>query len=101
MGDRAPANVLADEGRLHLVFQTEWDERVRDGARAAGLHITRACHFRMRSDSTRPFLTTYELRREPATLESETLAVRRSSGEYTPEFRELRRELGMSDAPTR
>lgn len=87
------SKLLAEEGRFHLVFQTEWNERVEDSARDASLHIVDVCDFRMRTDSNEPFLTTYELRRDPAPRSSRTLAVRDPEGAYTPEFRALRKEL--------
>ena len=90
------AKVLADDGRLHLVFQTEWDARVQDAAREAGLRIVDVCHFRMRTDSAKPFLTTYELRRTLRPLQSRTMAVRDAHGEYTVEMKRLRRELGLT-----
>lgn len=94
------SKVLADEGRIHLVFQTEWNERVEHAARDAALHIVDVCHFRMRSDSEAPFLTTYELRRRASPRTTRTLAVRDSEGRYTPEFRTLRHELGAKpDTP--
>ncbi|MEM9695622.1 MAG: methyltransferase domain-containing protein [Myxococcota bacterium] len=89
------AQVLTDEGRFHLVFQTEWHERVERAASSAGLHITATCHFRMRADDGRPFLTTYELRREARKRIDEHAAVRARDGGFTPAFLAVRRSLGL------
>ncbi len=89
------AAVLAEHGRFHLVFQTEWHSRVEQAAHAAGLHITQVCDFQMRTDVAKPFLSTYELRKQSRQCEHERFAVRTVDGFYTPEFQALRRELGM------
>ena len=92
------AAVLAEPGRLHLVFQTEWHKRVEQAAHTAQLHITRVCDFQMRTDVEKPFLSTYELRKEQRVRQVERRTIRNVDGSYTPEFQELRRELGMQRA---
>ncbi len=90
----AAARYLADDGRFHLVFQTKWNERVEAAGANAGLHLAGRCDFRSRSDRPEPFLTVYEFRRSATSLQSMSLAVRDRNGDFTPEFVELRRELG-------
>ncbi|MEZ4439311.1 MAG: methyltransferase domain-containing protein [Polyangiaceae bacterium] len=88
------ARLLAAGGRFHLVFQSTWTERVEQAGRAAGLHLVDRCDMQSRSDRWDPFLTVYEFRHEPAPLRRSELAIRDVRGAFTPEYEQLRAELG-------
>lgn len=89
------ARCLSADGRFYLVFQTRGDARVVAAASAAGLHVTARADLFMREGRAEPFLTVYELRRSPATLETVTFAIRDRTGEITDEYMSARRELGV------
>lgn len=90
------SQALSDEGRFHLVFQSQWTDRVNEAVREAGLHVVGRCDFRMRSDAVSPFLSTFEIRRHAEPIEAEELAIRDADGDYTSRYKSLRRELGLS-----
>jgi tRNA1(Val) A37 N6-methylase TrmN6 len=93
----AAGRLLGDGGRFYAVFQTAGDARVRGAAAAAALHLHGRVDFRMRTDRPGPFLTVYELGREPASeVHARALAVRDASGELTADYQAIRAELGVA-----
>ncbi|MEM9187820.1 MAG: methyltransferase domain-containing protein [Myxococcota bacterium] len=91
--------LLTDDGRLHLVFQSMWTERVEASGTAAGLYLTSRCDIHSRSDRREPFLTVFEFRRTPSGPPvRETLAVRDEKGDFTEGYEQLRRDLGYREA---
>lgn len=91
------ARHLLPHGRFFLVHQTSCDARVLAAARAAGLHLHSVLDARMREDRVGPFLSVYELglgapATQPVRLE---LSIRGRDGEFTPDYREARRALGV------
>lgn len=89
------AKYLAAGARFYAVFQTTWDQRVLDAAKAAKLHLTARLDAHMRSDRTGPFLTVYELSKTPDELVSEAFAIRDTQGEITPEYQAARDFMGL------
>lgn len=88
--------LMSDDGRLVLVFQTEWDGRVLDGAAAAGLYLEQRVDILMRTDRAQPFLSVYSFVTQPAGLSTAAFAIRDTDGSITPEYREARTALGLT-----
>ncbi len=95
------AAALHARGRFYLVFQTAGVSRVVTAASQQGLHITGQPDFLMRADRQDPFLSVFELAREPAAeIHRFRCAVRSSTGEISDAYQELRRELRENDGST-
>lgn len=99
--DTAARHLRAD-GRFFLVHQTAFEARVLTAAQAAGLHVHSVLDARMREDREAPFLSVYELAVSAPTqpVVRDVLSIRGHDGEFTPGYREARRELGV-EAPAR
>lgn len=99
----AGARLLAPEGRLHLVFQTRWTDRVERAGRDAGLMMVRRVDVRTRATDADAFLSGYtfvrDTTRDPAACAYESLAVRDSEGRVLAEWHAVRQALGYTDAP--
>lgn len=90
------ARLLSPHGRFVMVAQTSLDARVRAGAANAGLSMWSRVDFWMREDRPDPFLTVYEVGREPRTVTNDRVAVRTASGSITPAYKALRATLGLT-----
>jgi len=87
--------MLADDGQLVLVFQTEWDDRVLSAASSVGLHLNQRVDVLMREDRNQPFLTVYLFSRTPGDVKTLGFAIRDADGAITREYRSVRTELGL------
>jgi tRNA1Val (adenine37-N6)-methyltransferase len=96
----AAARHLEPDGRFYLVHQTAFDKRVRVAAQAAQLFVHSRVDAWMRRDRSAPFLTVYELAAQPPVHGEPVveLAIRGMDGEFTPEYRRARRELGTEQS---
>lgn len=92
------ARMLSPDGRFYFVFQTEWDARVLEALRDAGLSLRARVDAKMREDRDGPFLTVYETARHPGSdaLEQFTLAIRTEQGQITARYLQARRFLGVA-----
>lgn len=91
---KTAARLLAEQGRLYLVFQTTWDQRVIAAASKAGLTLHARADVEARA-GREPFLSVYEFAwAESASVEQHHFAVRDLDGQWTAEFLELRRAMG-------
>ncbi len=92
------ARSLADDGRLYLVFQTIWTDRVLDSAHTHGFILTGQADFLMRTDRDQPFLSVYEFSREPSGSKPHriSMAVRCANGEISESYQQIRSELGLN-----
>lgn len=94
---QAAARALTPDGRFYVVFQSLWQERVLEAASQHGLHLTGQADFWMRRDRPAAFLSVYELSRHAVDVPHRvSYPVRDSNGEISPEYLQLRRELGVS-----
>lgn len=89
------ARVLAPGGRLCVVFQTTWDERVLGSAEAAALQLRARADISMRKDRDAPFLTVYEFRREAGAVDQYAFSIRDESGAITADYARARAQLGV------
>lgn len=94
----AGARAMTADGRLVLVFQTEWDARVLEAGSAAGLHLVERTDLLMRVDRDRPFLTVYVFSRAPQPLATSGFAIRTADGKITDTYRSLRATIGLTTA---
>ena len=92
----AMGRLLTPDGTGVLVAQTALAGRVERGAAMSGLSIRSRLDLWMREDRTEPFLTVFELRREPGECVVETLAVRAASGAITSGYASLRARVGLT-----
>lgn len=91
------ARAMSEEGRFFLVFQTRSRDRVLDAARVQDFHLAGQADFLMRRDREEPFLSVFEFSRQPqSTPDYFRCPVRDADGEISPEYLEIRRELGVS-----
>ncbi len=87
---------LSKNGRLYLVFQTLWTDRVLASATANNLHLSGQADFLMRSDRNQPFLSVYEFSRESCSDPHRvSLPVRDSQGNVSQAYQEVRNEMGL------
>jgi tRNA1Val (adenine37-N6)-methyltransferase len=90
---------MAEKCRLYIVFQTRWSDRVTVSAKQIGLHLTGQADFSTRADNPDPFLSVFELSRQPSgPLHRFRCAVRDANGDITPEYQRIRVELGVAEA---
>jgi tRNA1(Val) A37 N6-methylase TrmN6 len=95
------ARAMAEQSRFYIVFQTRWSERVTTSAVCHDLHLSGQADFSTRADNPDPFLTVFELSRQPAeALHRVRCSVRDANGVITPEYQRIRLELGVADSPT-
>lgn len=94
----AAANYLAPGAKFYAVFQSLWDERVQDAARAVGFELQARLDLRMREDRAQPFLTVYEMGRESTPLERFAFSIRDLRGKISPDYAQARDFLGLSNA---
>ena len=93
------SRALAERARLYVVFQTRWSERVTAAADEHDLHLSGRADFSTRADKPGPFLTVFELSRQPAeVLHHVRCSVRDADGRISREYQQIRRELGVADA---
>lgn len=90
----AAAELLTPAGWFFVVFQTEWDARVRAAGSAAGLALRWRADVRTRVDRAVPFLTVYGFRETSGPTETVSFSTRDAAGEITPEYAAARRTLG-------
>jgi tRNA1(Val) A37 N6-methylase TrmN6 len=85
---------LTPDGRFYLVFPSAGHARVVAAAAAQSLHVTGQANFFMKSDRPEPFLSVFELARQPVTSPHRfQCAVRDERGEVSAEYQRARREL--------
>ncbi len=90
------ARAMAEPSRLYIVFQTRWSERITASAARQNLHLTGQADFSTRADNPEPFLTVFELSRQPAeAVHRVRCSVRDANGVITPEYQGVRLELGV------
>lgn len=95
----AASRALAERARLYVVFQTRWSERVTAAADEQNLHLSGRADFSTRADKPGPFLTVFELSRQPAEVVDQVrCAVRDAGGRISREYQRIRRELGVAEA---
>jgi len=91
------ARILGERARFYVVFQTRWSARVTAAAAAHDLHLTGRAEFLTRADQPGPFLTVFELSRQPAeVVHCSRCSVRDADGRISPEYQRIRQELGVS-----
>jgi tRNA1(Val) A37 N6-methylase TrmN6 len=92
------SRLLAERARLYLVFQTRWGERVTAAADEHDLHLSGRADFSTRADRPDPFLTVFELSRQPAAEQHRVrCSVRDSAGRVSREYQRIRQELGVAE----
>ena len=92
------SRTMGDRARLYIVFQTRWSERVTASAAEHQLHLSGQADFLTRADKPGPFLSVFELSRQPAkALHHVRLAVRDANGLVSEEYQRIRLELGVAD----
>jgi tRNA1(Val) A37 N6-methylase TrmN6 len=95
----AAARALGDRARLYIVYQTRWSERVAAAAAEHDLHLSGQADFSTRADKAGPFLSVFELSRQAAEVAHRVrCSVRYADGTISPEYKRIRRELGVADA---
>ncbi|MGB5374693.1 MAG: methyltransferase domain-containing protein [Polyangiales bacterium] len=95
----AAARALGERARLYVVFQTRWSERVSTAAAEHDLHLSGRADFSTRADRREPFLTVFELSRQPAEVAHRVhCSVRDADGRISSEYQRIRQELGVADA---
>ncbi len=94
----AAARALAPGGVFVVVGGARQDERIREGASAAGLQLSRWVEVIPRAGKD-ALIWVAALRREPGPVREETLTVRGADGQWTPEFRRVREAMGMPSRP--
>lgn len=95
--------LLSEKGLFVLVFQTQWESRVLEAGRTAGLHLHARARVRMREDAPAPFLGVYGWRTTPQNdrqTTEEELTVRDAKGQWTKAFVSLRRSMGLEAPPS-
>ncbi len=93
------ARAMGERARLYIVFQTRWSERVTASAAEHQLHLSGQADFSTRADKPGPFLTVFELSRQPAeALHRIHCSVRDADGRISREYERIRRELGVAGA---
>ena len=93
------SRALGDRARLYVVFQTRWSERVTAAAAEHDLHLSGRADFSTRADKPGPFLTVFELSRQPAeALDRVRCSVRDADGRISPEYQRIRIELGVAES---
>ncbi len=91
------ARALSETGRLYIVFQTRWTERVIAAAARHELHLNGRADFSMRADKPDPFLTVFEFSRAPVEAPHRfRCSVRDAAGAISPEYQCARLELGVA-----
>lgn len=92
------ARAMGEQSRLYVVFQTRWSDRVVRSAAHHDLHLGGQADFRMRPDDPEPFLTVFELAKRPEGVPHRfRCSVRTADGAISPEYEEVRRELGVAE----
>jgi tRNA1(Val) A37 N6-methylase TrmN6 len=90
----AAQELLTEDGWFFLVFQSQWDARVKAAGADANLALRWRADIRTRTDHDLPFLSVYGFRRVSGPLESVGFATRDSGGSLTVEYSAARRLLG-------
>ena len=92
------SRALGERARLYIVFQTRWSERVTASAAEHQLHLSGQADFLTRADNLGPFLSVFELSRQPASaLHRVRFAVRDANGLVSSEYQRIRLELGVAE----
>jgi len=92
------SRALGERARLYVVFQTRWSERVTAAAVEHDLHLSGRADFSTSADKPGPFLTVFELSRQPAeAVHRVRCSVRDADGRISGEYQRIRRELGVAD----
>jgi tRNA1Val (adenine37-N6)-methyltransferase len=87
---------MTDTARLYLVFQTRQTDRLMHAATRCDLHLGGKAEFLKRTDRPQPFLTVFEFGRRPAATPHHVRCfVRNAGGNFSPEYRRIRTELGV------
>lgn len=95
------ARVMRPGASFYMVFQTEWDDRVRSAGAEAGLHLRARCDVLMREDRLRPFLSVYRFMHEPGDIDAHPrFAIREASGAVTEQYARARALLGLRTSTT-
>jgi tRNA1(Val) A37 N6-methylase TrmN6 len=90
------ARAMGERARFYVVYQTRWNDRLLRAASEHSLHVTGRADFLMRHGRSEPFLTVFELSRQPVdTPHRFDCAVRDADGQITREYQRLREELGV------
>ena len=92
----AAARTLAEHGRFVVCEDARQAARVATAATAVGLHVHTQLDV-IPKEGKPPLFAVFELRRSPAGLRVSTLTVRDREDRRTPEFRALRRRMGIPE----
>ena len=92
----AAARTLADGGRFVVCEDARQAARVLEAAAATGLHVHTQLDV-IPKEGKPPLFAVFELGRSPGELERGTLTVRDRGDRRTPEFRALRRRMGIPE----
>lgn len=92
----AASRAMTERARFYLVFQTRWAARVIEAAAEHELHLAGQADFSMRADKPGPFLSVFELSREPVESPHRfRCAVRDADGSISQGYQCIRLELGL------
>lgn len=91
----AAAQAMSTQSCFVMVFQTQWEDRVMNAARASNLHLRHRADIQMRTDRPKPFLSLYAFGFESTDTKKIRFAIRDEQGNITPEYRAARTQLGL------
>jgi tRNA1(Val) A37 N6-methylase TrmN6 len=91
--------LVKPDGRVVIVFQTQWTARVVAAGAASGFRLDRQYDFRTRADRPEPFLSTYvfaPVDGESRPTEHVSIDIRDAAGVVTDAYGRIRYELGLA-----